>query len=241
MDSEKPKADTENALWSLERIWFFVSSALAIIALVDLGKQLITWASLIHWIAERYAAAREWLFGWIPFHIPPDWHDFILLSAVFFSVVSAGYYKRTQRIFLVYVIDIVFVVVVSVFRDPSGQRFNFTKYNDAGGEAQEKILEEKYSQVVLVFWFYGVILSLPVAYFLETRAEASGFGIIAMGAIFIFVFGACIFLALPLAIGIVAGVVTTWRWILMTAGAFLALIVVNEIYVRWLEPMDIVR
>jgi hypothetical protein len=56
-------------------------------------------AALIHWIVENYALVKNLLFGWLPFHIPPEWHDYILLFFIIFSVTNVGFYQRTGRIF----------------------------------------------------------------------------------------------------------------------------------------------
>src|SRR5262249_2528919 len=70
---------------------------LAVISLVDLTRQLVEWAALIHAIAERYAQVRRWLFKWVPFHIPEEWHDYIVLGIISITVMNAGYYRRTGR------------------------------------------------------------------------------------------------------------------------------------------------
>jgi hypothetical protein len=62
--------------------------------------QLITWASWVHWIAENYATVRAWLFGWMPFHIPREWHDPIILLLIFFSVTNLGSYQSTGLTFV---------------------------------------------------------------------------------------------------------------------------------------------
>jgi hypothetical protein len=36
-----------------------------------------------------------------------------------------------------------------------------------------------------------------------------------------------------------SGALTAWRWIVFTAAVFAALIAVNEVYVRWLEPLAV--
>jgi hypothetical protein len=91
------EASTERNSWLSRgwRWWEKISAFLAIIALVDLTGQLIKWASIIHWLAEKYAAVRAWLFGWLPFHILPEWHDPIVLFLIVVSVTNVGVYQRT--------------------------------------------------------------------------------------------------------------------------------------------------
>jgi hypothetical protein len=84
----------------LRRTWEKVGTVLAVIGLVDVTGQLIKWATVIHWIAERYATARTWLFGWLPFHIPPERHDSIVLLLIFFSVTNLGSYQSAGYTFV---------------------------------------------------------------------------------------------------------------------------------------------
>jgi hypothetical protein len=79
--------------------WEKLATVLAVISLIDLSSQLVKWAALIHWIVENYALVKNWLFGWLPFHIPPEWHDYILLFFIIFSVTNVGFYQRTGRTF----------------------------------------------------------------------------------------------------------------------------------------------
>jgi hypothetical protein len=48
--------------------WEKLATVPAVISLIDLNRQ----ASLIHWIVEKYAIIKNWLFGWLPFHVPPS-------------------------------------------------------------------------------------------------------------------------------------------------------------------------
>jgi hypothetical protein len=79
----------------LRRAWERVATILAVISLIDVSSQLIHWAKLIHEIAEKYAIVRTWLFGWLPFHIPPEWHDLIVLFSILLSVINVGVYRET--------------------------------------------------------------------------------------------------------------------------------------------------
>jgi hypothetical protein len=74
---------------------------LAVIGLVDLTRQLIEWTEVIHQIAIKYAEVREVLFAWIPFYIPHEWHNPIVLITVFFSVINAGVYQRTGQFYTI--------------------------------------------------------------------------------------------------------------------------------------------
>jgi hypothetical protein len=84
----------------LRRTWEKIATVLALIGLIDLTGQLIKWAGLIHWLAEKYAGVRAWLFSWLPFHIPPEWHDTIVLVLILFSVTNVGTYQSTGYTFI---------------------------------------------------------------------------------------------------------------------------------------------
>jgi hypothetical protein len=100
-------ADTEastmpQAGW-LRRTWEKVATVIAVVGLIDFTGQLIHWAKLIHEIVTQYAVVRGWLFGWLPFHIPPQWHDPIVLLLIFFSMTNVGLYRRTRHTFFYHI------------------------------------------------------------------------------------------------------------------------------------------
>jgi DNA-binding transcriptional MocR family regulator len=84
-DTKEPNERNDWLGQRLRNTWEKVATVLAVIGLIDVSGQLIHWAELIHWIAEHYAAVRTWLFGWLPFHIPVEWHDPIVLFFIFFE------------------------------------------------------------------------------------------------------------------------------------------------------------
>jgi hypothetical protein len=88
------EASVARAGW-VRRTWEKIATVLAVIGLIDVSKQLIEWAEWVHWIATQYAIVRTWLFGWLPFHVPPELHDPIVLFLIFFSVTNVGLYRKT--------------------------------------------------------------------------------------------------------------------------------------------------
>src|SRR2546422_690415 len=84
----------------LASVWSITATVLALIGLVDLTHQLVEWAAFIHEIAEKYAEVRGWCFNRLPFRIPKEWHDYVVLGFIFFSVGNVGYYRRTGHVFL---------------------------------------------------------------------------------------------------------------------------------------------
>jgi hypothetical protein len=84
----------------VRRNWEMLATVLAVISLIDLSSQLIKWATLIHWLVERYGFVRNWLFGWLPFRVPPEWRNYIVLFLVLFSVTNVGFYKRMGRTYV---------------------------------------------------------------------------------------------------------------------------------------------
>ena len=81
--------------------WARIATFLAILGLIDVSHQLVEWAAVIHELVSGYVAIREEMFRWLPFHIPPDWHNYIFLTGVMLSVANVGYYRETGRIFAV--------------------------------------------------------------------------------------------------------------------------------------------
>jgi hypothetical protein len=98
------EAPTKHAGW-FGRTWHKIATVLAAIGLVDVTGQLIKWASIIHWIAERYAVVRGWVFSWLPLRLPPEWHDPTVLFLILFSVTNVGLYRRTGHTLAFYVVE----------------------------------------------------------------------------------------------------------------------------------------
>jgi hypothetical protein len=189
-----------------------VSTVLALIGLVDLTSQLIKWAALIHWIASEYAICRTWLFGWLPFHIPPEWHNYIVLSVILFSVTNVGFYRQTGEL---YFVELLLLPTRLIGISPIWERRHVA---DADG------LIFRISEFCWI-----VSLNIPIIYFLSLGLHHF-FGVelppippqakwLALGAFM----GA-------------TGILIAWRWILGTAFLFGILVGINEIYVHWLAP-----
>ena len=78
--------------------WSKTASFLAILSLIDVTHQVVEWATFIHAIVSRYVAIRELLFGWLPFHVPQEWHNYVILACVTLSVSNIGFYRATGKI-----------------------------------------------------------------------------------------------------------------------------------------------
>jgi hypothetical protein len=197
MTAADTEASTQRNGW-LRRAWeawLRVAGFLAIIALVDLTGQLIRWAAWVHWLATQYAIARAWLFGWLPFHIPPDWHDPIILLLIFFSVTNMGSYQSTGYTFVDWLRILLKGFNVRTIED----RWYYFFY--AASVATALV-------VVLFFRDYDDIVYILLAF-------ASP---VLLGVLFVLT-------------------VSGLRWLLVTAAIFGALVLVNNAYIVWLEPL----
>jgi hypothetical protein len=204
----------------LRPVWEKIATVLAVIGLVDVTGQLIKWATVIHWIAEKYATVRVWLFGWLPFHIPPEWHDPIVSLLILFSVTNVGVYRRTGRTVYYFLYDdnkenidplahfsprqTTFIWLISMALSLSTITCIFIYTPSLQNELMDHI--EKINLSLNGVW---QVVSLPVALIGCTFTTSIPF-------IFMFV---------------------AWRWVLTTATIFVALVLINEAYVLWLAPL----
>jgi hypothetical protein len=192
------------------RYWEKVAAFLAIIALVDLTRQLIEWAAWVHWIAEKYAAVRTWLFGWLPFHVPPEWHDPIVLLFVFFSVTNVGVYRRTGH------------SILSIFSAMWNKTIHL-----------ENLVPRSFVQDIIVGGFLGFAAFFTFLAGVWIVASVAPDGVIINVIVFL---GALIVLPIFYLIFIVFSafiytfVMIAWRWVLTTAAIFGVLVAINEIY-----------
>ncbi len=209
MATTEMEAPTERAGW-LRRGWEKIATVLAVIGLVDVSGQLIKWAALIHWIATKYAAVRNWLFGWLPWHIPPEWHDPIVLFLIFLSVTNIGVYQKTGRT--------IPSIISSDAKDNSIERFlgELPVFIGIGSTA-----------MVVISVYIGLFI-FPVPHYGDYYGDFIDVLFYRAGVILF-----CVtFLSMCFIFGVVAR-----RWVLTTAAIFGALVAVNYAYVQWLEPL----
>jgi hypothetical protein len=99
MATTETEASTVRAGW-LGSIWRIIATAFAVIGLVDFARQsIVEWPTGVHRFATQYAIERDWLFGQLPFSVPPEWRDFILLFVILFIVMNVVFYERNRRVF----------------------------------------------------------------------------------------------------------------------------------------------
>jgi hypothetical protein len=217
-------------------LWSKAATILAIIGLVDLTHQLIEWAEAIHQIATKYATVSEALFAWLPFHVPHEWHNVIVLGAVFCSVINVGYYQNTGKL---YVIESCKALLPDWFRRFNKERLSPTFWRTL----DELTLDEEWTidQVMLSISVSGGVIcmvvftiSISIVNFLHSLAlynNASYNVNVYWNRINI--------VLLSLSIFLFVGSLLAWRWILVTAGLFGGLFTINEIYLAWLKKWSV--
>jgi hypothetical protein len=226
-------AEPIKAGW-LRRAWERVATVLAVIGLIDVSSQLIHWAKLIHEIAEKYAIVRSWLFGWLPFHIPPEWHDPIVLFLIFFSVTNLGYYQTTKNLFMLFIVKYIntgiWDDITEVFTE-AFKRLN-KRHNRSVVVHQIKRIGFK-RFLIKQGLMYAVLVGL-FSFFPWFSNERSWWSIV---LILFFAAVPIAFLATHVIMSMLEGAFVAWRWLLTTAAIFGALVAINQVYVLWLEPL----
>jgi hypothetical protein len=203
------------------RHWDKIASVLAIIGLCDLTSQLVKWVAGIHWVVSHYAVAKAWVFSWAPFHIPPEWHDVIVLFLILFSVTNIGFYQRIGRSYTGELArSLGGFVLIFILLLPAVFSRRLRKISDGIAER----FTQYYTRPVRIL--ANVLVVLPLAiFFIGAYLESvrvMQFGVISAGVI---------------TVAVAAGALVAWRWILGTFATFAALVAVNEIYVRFLERL----
>ncbi|MGP0091280.1 MAG: hypothetical protein ACLPKB_15190 [Xanthobacteraceae bacterium] len=245
MATENARLEPPPERSAIGRYWEKIATALSVVSLVDLSEQFIKWAKHIHWVVENYKVAKVWLFGWLPFHIPPDWHDFIILFCIFFSVTNVGLYKRTGRTYISYVIVVVAANGAHWLLKPLGMLSRRakeieTKLNDfvqrqtvGNLSSRAKFNDKEFISMMLVLLFASIVTWSVIDHFFGKYIESNlplhwlpsaAFSLLIILIFFIIVMYPILF-----------GILIAWRWIVTTAALFVALVVVNEVYVRWLQ------
>jgi hypothetical protein len=203
----------------LRRTWEKVAVALAVIGLVDLSRQLFEWAAWIHWVATKYAIVKAWLFDWLPFHIPPEWHDPIVLFLILLSVTNIGVYRETRWRLRSIVEALNTRTALAKFPRVLGILFAVSL---AGAMIYILIYLDLFETILRAISIinlgpYVAILSVIAAFF----------SIVVIFPLSVLVASLILWTAFLVA----------WRWLLVAAAIFSALVVVNQVYVLWLERL----
>jgi hypothetical protein len=212
------------------RVWDKISIALTILGLIDVTGQVIKWAALVHRLAEIYGNWRDWLFRFLPFQVPPEWHNFVVIGAIIFSVTNIGFYRRTGKIFALQLIFILFLIVAAVTQFlpwlPEGPKLLTSKGHVEPPSAAATI-DDAALLITEICLPAGLLLigTLPIIYvaFLTINVELT----------YLFYVGEIIGM---ICVTIGTGVLIAWRWIIGTSLVFSVLIAVNEIYIHCLIP-----
>jgi hypothetical protein len=228
-----PTVDTEASVarvgW-VRRTWEKIATVIAVIGLADLSGQLIKWAAAIHLVITKYAIVKAWLFGWLPFHIPPEWHDPIVLLLIFLSVTNMGVYRETGKTYIFYALKhgwnrIILLALwpLKVFNSRINHKYNRIVMKES------MLYPQGYTAVLAI----KLIVLLGFCAFMAFFADPIGRILIAM-----FVVTAVVTTAVQSGMSILLdGAFLAWRWLLVTAAIFGALVIVNQVYVLWLEPL----
>jgi hypothetical protein len=223
-------------------LWHSGTIALALIGLVNLTDQRITWADVINKPVEKYATLRtelfDWVHHWIPLDIPAEWHNTILLLGVVFSVSNVGYRRRTGKVFVVQTLMLLprlFTPISAILKE-GPKWYQKSDYHpiDPSLPFAEKLdqtsfifTEVCFSSVVILFGvehlYEFLVANFPVTNRLDVIATKILQGHTKLALV--------LFLALFMG---AAGAAIAWRWILTTALLFTVLVVANYYYVQWL-------
>jgi hypothetical protein len=222
------EASTRPQTSLLRRTWEKVATVLAVIGLVDLTGQLIKWAAVIHWVVTKYAIAKAWVFGWLPFHIPPEWHDTIVLASILLSVTNIGVYRETRW-------------RIRSFWKAAETSALLHKFSPLPLLLFVLLILGPFVAGALIFYYLwdGLARELFPVFNQDARTIPSvllmaGF----LGMLFVFILSEILGIIAAFALlFVIVALVVAWRWILATAAIFGALVAINEVYVHWLEPL----
>jgi hypothetical protein len=200
--------------------------ALAIIGLADLFSQQIKWAGAINWIIADYRIAEVWLFGWLPFQLPPQWQDYILLSGILFGVTAVADRRETRRLFVFQVFRVTVGVVASlVLILPAMLSERINRLRKRMTPTAEDLVDEPY-------WFSLVVGLCCVSALLIALFSVGGFTLIGLFAAW-----PLLTLLFIVVINLIVCALITLPWVFSTAQLFGVLIVFNGIYAGLLGLM----
>lgn len=231
-----PNEASAQSVGLFSRVWKWwekVGSVLGILGLANLFDDFVRWASGINWVLSKYAAARDWLFSWLPFYIYPDIKDALVFLLVLFSVTNIGFYHRTGYTLVggfMRVLPYMLLIFVLLPLRP------FSKWarswmDDIDISWKEWTKRHRDRGGLIFFAVTGPVFilgALSIPYLVSQTPIVPGDpSALRLAALMIAFFGAQI---------LWMGAIYAWRWVVGTAAAFAALVAINYLYVNYLAP-----
>lgn len=217
------------------RYWRRIALVLALFNLASLFDNYVKWSRWINLAVSHYQAARDWAFAWLPFRVPEDWRDIVVLFLVLLSLTVGGVRSSTGHNYILWLfgtaIGAAIGTVVDVLRSPLdwvgklGLRFHgiarlLDRIEAFGEHLKPDIISNRRLGEMIVL-LVGHLMLLAMA------------GATLFAGIDDYRLAPVMFL---LGLWFASGGYFAWRWLLATATAFAALLAVNWVYVSWLVP-----
>jgi hypothetical protein len=238
IESTQPASQAGGSLFGRAwRWWEKAGSVLAIFGLADLFRQFVEWAGIIHWLVSQYSTAKAWVFSWLPFQIPPELHDYIVLLITLFTVINVGFYQRTGRTYIgqllwFYGFAIVMAPVMIVMMPvlPFSKRAReWLKAMKRKGQHDELFAADPVAKALTHVAAYSFVLAVVYGYAWVIARELGTDLLVGYHPVLV---ASAIW-------GVVAGGgLLAWRWILGTGAVFAAIVAINQVYVWWLAPLS---
>lgn len=228
--SGRPKILSKAQSW-----WRKIASVLAILSLADVFGQVIKWASLINWLVGKYALMKQWLFSLIPLHIPPEWHNTIVLFMIVTCVTNIGYYQQTGRLYVVHLTKTVAALLIGfvlemlgMFSRRAAQLAPRVETFIVGGEPQGDDVGLGLNVAAIGF---------PLLLGLALLGERSLDALFGLGKVLESWALETVGFWIALYMMGYSGAFFAWRWMLGTAVGFGAMVGISELYVHVLAPL----
>jgi hypothetical protein len=235
-------------------LWQRTNTVLAIIGLASVFEDSVRWATAIHWVVEQYRVIRDWLFGWLPFRIPETWQDFTVLVLIWFSVTSAGYYSATRKWYPILLLRVLYSVILAELLSWLAAPFVLiskvirVRVIRRPGDYLKNLEAQKWEYADSVFEWRGD--ELPTRFMNNINLFVIILCVVGMVSGSLLILAPMIGLAhfqeelMKITLGLLLFIfwfisrsLLAWRWLLWTCAVFGGLPVVNELYVRVLQPM----
>jgi hypothetical protein len=184
---------------------------------VNLTGRFIEWVPLIDWVSEKYSTWMIVFFSRSPIHIRSQWNDYIVLLCVVFVITNAGYYRRTDKLFITDLLS-----------------FGLSRSIEQGNPHLSKSWQARVDDLgaFLTGCAAVVVIGLLPAYcFLTFMSFVISFHTNEIVA----------YAKWPLIVVVVvgSGFLIAWRWLLSVGLLFALLVVGNEAYLHWLATTEL--
>lgn len=223
------------------RWWRRIGLLMNSVGLASLFDNVVKWARWIHWTIGQYRFVRDWAFGLLPFQLPDDWRDSVVIAFVILVTTLKGL-ELQDRLWLIKRLAILCTFGLAIGLLVFG--LDWSAFAAGYLQSGTAILGATIGISIIAFQIAREASAIETPWYRQPEAIAVivvALALVTWVAVQMWINSTVSVAGAEIAwliyAWIFAGGFFAWRWTLLTAGAFCALLAINAMYLRLLVPM----